>query len=219
MTGTLDRKEEPLTFEKVWEMFQESDRKFQAMSQETDRQMKETDRKFQAMSQETDRSITRMSDELRRSGEDVDRRIKEVTEQLGGMGNSNGAFAEDYFATAMSDKKMFAGLKFDDVEINLKGKSGAIKDEFDIVMYNGNAVAIIEVKYKAQTEDLEKMVTKKVSNFRTLFPYYADHKVYLGIGSMSFNEYVYAKAKELGIGMLKQNGDTIEADTSFVRAY
>ncbi|GHV32329.1 hypothetical protein AGMMS4952_22500 [Spirochaetia bacterium] len=211
------------------EQMKESDRKFQAMSQETDRILKEaaqsrkeTDQiiKETVQSQkEADRSITRMSDELRRSGEDVDRRIKEVTEQLGGMGNSNGAFAEDYFATAMSDKKMFAGLKFDDVEINMKGKVGAIKDEFDIVMYNGNAVAIIEVKYKAQTEDLEKMVTKKVSNFRTLFPYYADHKVYLGIGSMSSNEYVYAKAKELGIGMLKQNGDTIEADTSFVRAY
>ena len=33
---------EALTFEKVWEMFQETDRKFQ----ETDRQMKETDRKI-----------------------------------------------------------------------------------------------------------------------------------------------------------------------------
>jgi hypothetical protein len=86
-------------------------------------------------------------------------------------------------------------------------------------MYNGNSVAIIEVKYKVQTKDLEKMVTKKVSAFRTLFPVYADHKVYLGIGSMSFNSRVYAKAKELGIGILKQKGDTIEADTSFIRAY
>jgi hypothetical protein len=36
---------------------------------------------------------------------------------------------------------------------------------------------------------------------------------------MSFNEHVYAKAKELGIGILKQKGDTIEADISHVRAY
>jgi hypothetical protein len=77
----------------------------------------------------------------------------------------------------------------------------------------------IEVKYKAQTEDLEKMVQNKAVNFRTLFPFYAGHKVYLGIAGLSFNDHVYAKAKELGIGMLKQKGDTIEADTSFVRAY
>ncbi|GHV81041.1 hypothetical protein AGMMS49944_28320 [Spirochaetia bacterium] len=101
----------------------------------------------------------------------------------------------------------------------MKGKCGAIKDEFDIVMYNGNSVALIEVKYKVQTEDLEKMVTNKVSNFRTLFPYYADHTVYLGIGSMSFTDRIYEKAKELGIGMLKQKGDAIEVDTSFARAY
>ena len=142
-----------------------------------------------------------------------------MTEQLGGIGNSNGAFAEDYFATVLREKKQFAGLKFDEVEVNMKSKQGAIKDEFDIVMYNGTAVAIIDVKYKAKAEDLETMVQQKVSNFRRLFPFYAGHKVYLGIAGLSFNEYVYARAKKLGIGILKQKGDTIESDTSFVRAY
>ncbi|GHT82824.1 hypothetical protein FACS1894137_02460 [Spirochaetia bacterium] len=211
MTTIVERKEEPMTFEKVWEMFQETDRKFQ----ETDRKFQETDRKFLAMIEET----RVVSKERALEGEKLDKRIKEVTEQLGGMGNSNGAFAEDYFANALSEKKMFAGLQFDEVEINMKSKQGALKDEFDIVMYNGTSVALIEVKYKAKKEDLEKMVQKKVSNFRTLFPYYAGHKVYLGIAGLSFNDQVYAKAKELGIGMLKQKGDAIEADTGFVRAY
>ena len=190
-------KEEPMTFEQIRESFQETDRILKDLA----RIIEETSRKRDM------------------EGEKLDKRIKEVTEQLGGMGNSNGAFAEDYFAGALSEKKMFAGLKFDEVETNMKGKCGAIKDEFDIVMYNGNSVALIEVKYKVQTEDLEKMVTKKAPNFRTLFPYYAGHKVYLGIGSMSFTDRIYEKAKELGIGMLKQKGDTIEADTGFARAY
>jgi hypothetical protein len=87
------------------------------------------------------------------------------------------------------------------------------------VLYNGEAVAIIEIKYKARTEDLEKMASKKVTNFRTLFPYYKDYKVYLGLGSMSFNERVTAKARELGIGLLKQVGETVEAEPGYVRAY
>jgi hypothetical protein len=87
------------------------------------------------------------------------------------------------------------------------------------VLYNGEAVGIIEIKYKAQTEDLEKMVEKKVSNFRALFPYYQDYKVYLGLGSMSFNDYVYKKARDLGIGLLKQTGQNVEAEPGYVKAY
>jgi hypothetical protein len=30
---------------------------------------------------------------------------------------------------------------------------------------------------------------------------------------------VYAKAKELGIGLLKPNGDALEVDSSYVKAY
>jgi hypothetical protein len=152
-------------------------------------------------------------------GEALDKRIKEISENLGGMGNSNGKYAEDYFANAMKEKKVFAGQHFDEIATDLNAKHGKLQDQFDVVLYNGEAVAIIEIKYKASTEDLEKMVEKKVANFRALFPYYKDYKVYLGLGSMSFNKYVYAKAQELGIGLLKQVGETVEAEPGYVRAY
>ncbi|MDR2363952.1 MAG: hypothetical protein LBD65_06015, partial [Spirochaetaceae bacterium] len=42
-----------LTFEKVWAMFQETDRQIQEMSRETDRQIRE-------MSRETDRKISKL---------------------------------------------------------------------------------------------------------------------------------------------------------------
>jgi Holliday junction resolvase-like predicted endonuclease len=100
---------------------------------------------------------------------DTDRRIKEVSQQLGGMGNSNGAYAEDYFANVLAEKLEFAGQQYDAMDRNLQRNNEKLKGEFDIVMYNGNSVAIIEVKYKVQTKDLEEMVTKKVSAFRTLF--------------------------------------------------
>jgi hypothetical protein len=153
------------------------------------------------------------------SGYAVDKRIKEISEQLGGMGNSNGEYAEAYFANAMKEKKVFAGQHFDEMATNLKAKAGGVQDEFDIVLYNGDAVGIIEIKYKARPEDLQKMVDQKVPHFRTLFPYYKDYKVYLGLGSMSFNDRVYEKAHELGIGLLKQVGETVEAEPGHVKAY
>jgi Holliday junction resolvase-like predicted endonuclease len=94
-----------------------------------------------------------------------------------------------------------------------------VKGEFDIIMYNGKSVALIEVKYKAQKADLEEMVTTKVPVFRTLFPQYKDHTINLGIASLSFDKFVIKKAKELGIGTLTQKGNTIEIDTENIRAY
>jgi hypothetical protein len=66
---------------------------------------------------------------------------------------------------------------------------------------------------------VEELVIKKLPDFRTFFPQYNDHTIYLGIGSMSFDKRVINKAHELGIGILRQKGDTIEADTGNVRAY
>jgi hypothetical protein len=142
-------------------------------------------------------------------------------EELGGMGSSNGAYAEDYFANAMEEKMEFAGQKYTEIarNVNKKRKSKNMQDQFDVVLYNGESVAIIEIKYRARTEDLQQMVDKKAPNFRALFPYYKDYKVYLGLGSMSFNEQVSAKAHELGIGLLKQVGETVEAEPGYVKAY
>jgi hypothetical protein len=159
------------------------------------------------------------SEEADKRGAALDKRIKEISEELGGMGSSNGKYAEEYFADAMKEKMVFAGQHFDEIATDLNAKHGKLQDQFDVVLYNGESVAIIEIKYRARTEDLEQMVNKKLANFRALFPYYKDYKVYLGLGSMSFNKHVYAKAQELGIGLLKQKGETVEAEPGFVKAY
>jgi len=187
----MKAKKKKLTAYDVWEMFAETDRKMQ----ETAIQMRETDRK-----------------------------LKELGINVAGISDSNGMFAEEYFFNSLKKKMKFAGVNFDDVSSNFKllkktpdGKR--IEDQFDIVMLNGNAVALIEVKYKARREDLGKMASQKVSNFRFLFPEYAKHKIYLGLGGFSFEENVAIEAKKLGIGLLKQVGETIEYQTSWVRAY
>jgi hypothetical protein len=63
------------------------------------------------------------------------------------------------------------------------------------------------------------MANRKVSNFRVLFPYYENYKIYLGLGSLVFEENVVQESKKYGIGLLKQCGNTIEHKTDWVRAY
>jgi hypothetical protein len=165
------------------------------------------------------RETAQMQKETARSQKETDRMIQNVSRQLGGMANSDGDAAEEHFATSLADKMMFAGQHYDAIDFKVKRKVRDLYGEFDIVLYNGTAVAIIEVKSKAREADVEKLVTRQLPDFRSLFPQYRDYAVYLGIGGMSFDERVGAKARELGVGILRQKGDTIEADTGHIRAY
>ena len=94
-----------------------------------------------------------------------------------------------------------------------------LEDEFDITLFNGNNVALIECKYRAKEDDVVKLINKKVSNFRQLYPYYADHTIYLGIASFSFDDRIEKFAKENGVAILRQKGDVVEIEADNLKAY
>ncbi|GMO62882.1 MAG: hypothetical protein Ta2A_09770 [Treponemataceae bacterium] len=198
---------ETLTFEELMAGFaeiRESQRKTDEQMRETREQMRETDAKiaeFVAESKKTEKQINK------------------VSKLFGGHERNTGAVTEEYFADALTKKMTFAGMTFDTIARNVNMCKGKLQDEFDIVMYNGSSVALIEAKYKAHENDLTKLVTSKVQNFRTLFPHYANYKIYLGLASMAFYDELIEQAKELGVGILKQHGKTIEFSTETVRAY
>ena len=75
----------------------------------------------------------------------------------------------------MLDNPILGGLEYNKIKKNVYSVTKKLEDQYDIVMYNGNCIAIIECKYKAHENDLHKLIDKKVDNFRTLFP---DFKVY-----------------------------------------
>jgi hypothetical protein len=150
---------------------------------------------------------------------DLVKTVKEVSRHMGGLSDHVGDSAEEHFATALEAKMEFAGQHFDSIDRNLSRGRNGLQDEFDIVLSNGVAVAIIEVKHRACQADVEKLATKKLTNFRALYPIYKDYKIYLGIGSMSFDKRTVKKAQELGVGMIHQKGDILEADTTHIQVY
>jgi hypothetical protein len=233
--------EEKLNADIIWAMFKETDKRLEKMAEEreaereAERKQREVERKqreAERKQREAEREAEQKKSEAERKERDErldkifaksDKKIAEVSVQLGGIGNNIGEFAEAYFTSALEEEKRFAGTNYDEMETKVKAKlvtpKGKLTDEFDIVLYNGTAIALIEVKYKVLSKYLDKMVTEKVPHFRKLFPYYANHTIYLGIGSMSFDDEVVTHAKELGIGILKQHGEAIEADTTYVKPY
>jgi hypothetical protein len=130
--------------------------------------------------------------------------------------NDTEYLTKQYFYDTLSNVPRFANVIVCKNEHMCRGN---IEDCFDILLLSDSYVAIIETKYRVHTNDLEPLTTKKVENFRVLYPEYANHKLYLGIASMSFNDAVINEAKKLGLGILKQKGETIECDPDNIKAY
>jgi len=168
---------------------------------------------------ETDKLIKDMRKETAQSQKEFDQRMKEIQKTVGGISNNQGAFAEEYFFNSFEKgKKNFFGEKFDEISKHLKNRWKGLEDEYDIVLYNHAAVALIEVKYKAHTKDVSS-VLKKAETFRILFPNYKDFKIYLGLASMSFYPELEQECIEQGIAVIKQVGDTVIVNDANVKVF
>ena len=157
--------------ESVWAVIQEPKKSMQ----ETDRKMNEGFEKTWNSIQETNRGLmeaknsiieTRYSimetDRLfKESRADYDRRMKKYEETMGAWANNHGSFAEEYFFNSFEmGKQNFFGEMFDEIEKNAKGFKKGFKDEYDILLINGKTVGIIEVKFKAHIDHIQKILRK-----------------------------------------------------------
>ncbi|GBU20412.1 hypothetical protein R80B4_00289 [Fibrobacteres bacterium R8-0-B4] len=155
----------------------------------------------------------------------LDALIAEMSKNIIGISDSNGMFAEELFLNTLSEKKEFAGIHFDEVEgdvgcMHKQPDGQRLKDQFDIVMTNSAAAAIVEAKYRARKEDITTLAVRKVKNFKTLFPEYRGLKIYLGLAALAFEDGVIEEARKYGVGLLQQVGETVEYATDWeVKAY
>ena len=103
-------------------------------------------------------------------------------------------------------------MHYDEVIDNLKGYSGKLRGEYDVVMVNGKSVALIEVKYVVHPDDITKTI-KGIENYRTFFPQHKDFDVYGAIAGFKIPDEVAEAAKQQGLMVLKRVGDVMEVDT------
>jgi hypothetical protein len=169
---------------KAHQEFKEEQKALQVAQQKTDEQLKETDRKLQ-----------------------------KVSDMLGGMGQNQGDVAEEFFFNSLVDDPHLGGIHFDDISKNESKRRGKLQEEYDIVMTNGNAIGIVEVKYKAHENDLGKL-ERKMRNFKTLFPWFNNYKLYGAIASFHINDDAKKEALERGFFVLQRKGEVVQTDCS-----
>jgi Holliday junction resolvase len=163
-------------------------------------------------------ALDRTSANIDKLSADADKRLKKLEKDIFGIGRNNGYYAEEFFQHVFSKKCELAGIKFDGMIPNLKYE-GKESCEFDIVLVNGDSVAIIEAKYRIHPNFVKELVTDKLAQFRKYFPVYKNHAVYFGIAGMSFSQEVVKNAKEHGVAIVRQNGQKVVLDTLPTKTY
>ena len=165
----------------------------------------EGQKKTDAQLKRTDAQLKRTDAQLAKTSAKVDK----VAEMYGGMANNQGDVAEEFFVNALKKNPIINGIAFDTVIKQLNARSNGVQDEFDIVLTNGVALFIIEVKYKAHAKDIENLIKKKSKNFALLFPQYKNYKTYLGLATFCINDDLKNDALSQGVTLLQQQGELI----------
>ena len=205
-------------------------RQLKEMFAETDKRMEKTDLKIAKVSEDIDSVSKKVSEQIdsvsKKVSEHIDSmskkvfgQIDSVSKQMGGINENIGHHAEQFFQNVLADKKVFGGIKYDDIILNMgyKDKTGEV--EFDIVLENGNSVALIEVKNRIHPDFVKKLAEERINKFRRYFPMYKGYDVYLGIAGFSFSEPVLEEARKYGVGIIRQVGEGIEIDATGLKAY
>ena len=200
------------TFESVW-----------ASLQEISLLMKENDRRIEKSRADYER---RHADYERQHADyeiqriDNERRMKKFEETMGAWANNHGSFAEEYFYNSFeAGKRNFFGEKFEEIEKNVKGFTNKnFRDEYDILLINGKAIGIIEVKFRAHENNIPK-VLRKAETFRINFPQYQYHRIYLGLATLSFYPELEQACISQGIAVIKQVGDTVVINDAHLKTF
>jgi hypothetical protein len=189
-TAQTHQPQRGLTFEDVWAMFQETDKKFQ----ETDRLSKET-KEFQ---------------------KEVTQQIKELGKQMGNLHNSFGDLAEHLVAPGIAEKFNALGYHFDAISAGgtkILDDQGNALAQIDLLLQNGDFSVAVEVKSKPKEDDIPKHIAR-LEILRRHMDKHHDSRIIRGaMAGAVFPENVKKAAIEAGLYVIVQSGDTMKIET------
>ena len=193
-----------LTFEKVWAMFQETDRKIQEDERKLQETMKENERKYQEAKQEADRRFAK-----------TEKLINDLGKQMGGLHNSFGELAEHLVAPGVIDRFNEQGYHFDIISqrgLKIYDENRDIKTEVDMYLENGDCIMAVEIKADPKEKDIEHHI-KRLEILREYRNRHKDTRKIRGAIAVAILPAGFKKQMlDAGLYILEQAGDTIKMD-------
>ena len=185
----------------IKELQKDTNEKFQ----DTDKKFRETRKEFQDIAQRF---------------KETDRFIKNLSINVDGISRTQGEITEDYFFNILKEDKRVGELKFDNIERNLyQYARHNLKGEYDIIMFNGDSVLIVEIKNKIRNKDIDNLKNKQIANFRELFPNYRDFKIYGAVAGFTIKDELIKKATDEGFFVLQKKGDMMVERHKNIKSY
>ena len=207
------------TKEEICELFSETNK---AIS-ETNKAISETNKgifELKERQEKTDEQLAKTDAQLAKTDAQLaktDASLKRLGKRYGGFSNNVGSATEEYFYNVLDENPILNGIRFDHVERNWCKKGHKQNDEFDIVMLtpkaspgDGSAISVIEVKLKADEEDVEKILTTQKKRFNEIFPEYKDYEQHWALATFSIDDKLRKKAVASGLTVLQRKGGIIE---------
>jgi hypothetical protein len=181
-----------LSFEDVWALFQETDRKMQ----ESRREIQETDRKVKELIAKTDRQIAK------------------TDKQIGELGNRFGELAEHLVTPNIVEKFRALNYAFTKAGPDLEffDPHGKLLTEVDVWLENGEFTMAVEVKSKLRQQDVDYH-GERMEILRRYFDGRRDTRKLLGAVAgaiVGVNVRTYALKK--GFYVIEQTGDTVKIE-------
>ena len=176
-------------------------------------ELRKSQQKTEELMHETAEQMKKTDEQMRKT----DEKLKRMGKRLGSMGFNIGLSAEEYFFRDLEEKPTLGTNTFDSVERRIRKNDNDV--EHDILLDNGETTAIIEVKFKAHTEDIKDLVTRKLMSYKSRYVIAPHKSLYLGLATMSSDAKLERMARDYGIYLLTQQGNRLELVNEQVKGY
>jgi hypothetical protein len=198
-----------LSFEKVWAMFAETDRKMKESSAEVDRkfaevaaQAAETER----IMKETERITAKTSMEIA----EICKRIDRVTKNVGGLNRSMGELIETLISARLWEKFPQYGFVRAYRRLPIYDEANRVRTDIDILLSNTDKVMAVEVKHELNRKDDVDGHIKRMKLIREYPPPEVENKQLFGAmaGSnvdVDVKDYAYGS----GFYVLEMTGESV----------
>jgi len=86
--------------------------------------------------------------------------VKELSVNLGGVGNSNGFYGEQFFSATLDKQMQLVDIQLDYSEHNKQRyiKHLNIRKEYDVILINKDMQVIVEIKNRFKNEHLKTFI-------------------------------------------------------------
>ena len=188
----------PLSFEQVWQMFQETDRILSEKFKETDKQFKETDKQFK----ETDKQF-----------KETDRKIRELDRLFASQwGKLVESLVEGDLIKLLKEREILV----ESIIPRRRGNKAGHNYEFDLIAVNGAELVIVEVKTTLKTQDVDDF-REKLYKAKSFMPEYKDWIIYGAVAFITADGSSDRMAQNQGFFVIKATGSSssIENEPGF----